>query len=110
MEQKIAFGIRLKQLRKERGLTQEQLAELTDRTPHAISAIERGINAPNFETMIALAKALRTEIRELFLVEDGKDISPKRGLLLSQARSELNKLSDTELGIAVAQLRALSGR
>lgn len=36
------FGSKLRQLREAQNLTQEQLAERSGLTPHAISALERG--------------------------------------------------------------------
>jgi transcriptional regulator with XRE-family HTH domain len=53
-----AFGSRLRQLRLERGLTQEQLAEGADVHPTFISNIERGYSAPTLDTLVRLAGAL----------------------------------------------------
>ena len=54
----IAFGKRLRALRLERGLTQEQLAEGAEVHPTFISNLERGYSAPTLYTLLALAKAL----------------------------------------------------
>lgn len=64
------FGLRLKFLRRRAGLTQEQLAETADISVDFLSLVERGINAPSFENLEKLAKALGVEVRELFNFED----------------------------------------
>lgn len=63
---KIKFGKRLRTLRKQQNLTQEQLAEAADISVDFVSLVERGKNAPSFETLSRLAKALDVEVKELF--------------------------------------------
>lgn len=60
------FGRRLKQLRKQKDLTQEQLAESADVSVRFLSNMERGVNAPSFETLERLAEALSVSVKELF--------------------------------------------
>ena len=60
------FGKRLRQLRRERGLTQEQLAEASDLSVDFVSLLERGVNAPSFETLEVLATVLDVPVRDLF--------------------------------------------
>ena len=60
------FGIRLKSIRQERELTQEQFAELAGISVDFLSLIERGINAPSFEVLEQIAGNLRLSVRELF--------------------------------------------
>ncbi|MDY0385001.1 helix-turn-helix transcriptional regulator [Trichlorobacter sp.] len=60
------FGARVKELRKIRGLSQEQLSELVMVDPKYISFIECGRNTPSFETMEKIAIALQVEIKDLF--------------------------------------------
>jgi len=60
------FGKRLQTLRRQAGLTQEQLAEATQISVDFLSLVERGINAPSFENLEKLAKALGIPVRELF--------------------------------------------
>jgi transcriptional regulator with XRE-family HTH domain len=60
------FGQRLKALRQQAGLTQEQLAEAADISVDFLSLVERGINAPSFENLERLAKVLGIPVRELF--------------------------------------------
>jgi len=52
------FGARLAEFRKEQGITQEQLAELIDKTTDYISLLERGERSPSFEVILDLSDAL----------------------------------------------------
>ena len=60
------FGTRLKAIRLERELTQEQFAELVGISVDFLSLIERGINAPSFEVLEQMAGKLQRPVRELF--------------------------------------------
>ena len=60
------FGIRLKAIRLERKLTQEQFAELVGISVDFLSLIERGINSPGFEVLERMANRLGMQVRELF--------------------------------------------
>ena len=60
------FGNRLLAIRHERKLTQEQFAERIGISVDFLSLIERGINAPSFETIEQMAKRLRIPIKTLF--------------------------------------------
>jgi len=60
------FGHHLRQIRLKRRMTQEQFAEATDISVDFLSLIERGVNAPSFETLERIAKKLRIKVAELF--------------------------------------------
>jgi len=60
------FGRRLRQLRRQKDLTQEQLAEAVGISVEFISNIERGINAPSFETLERLAAVLQLPFEAFF--------------------------------------------
>lgn len=60
------FGIRLKAIRLERKLTQEEFAELVGISVDFLSLIERGVNAPSFAVLERMAGKLRLPVRELF--------------------------------------------
>ncbi len=64
------FGKRLRYLRRDRDLTQEQLAELIDLSVNAISLLERGRTSPSFETLVKLAKALNVDVGELLKFDE----------------------------------------
>jgi transcriptional regulator with XRE-family HTH domain len=56
---------KLKQLREERSLTQEELAEFTGVTSLTISRWENGKRKPRFKSIRKLAKALKVEPAEI---------------------------------------------
>jgi transcriptional regulator with XRE-family HTH domain len=60
------FGHRLKAVRLDRKLTQEEFAELVGISVDFLSLIERGINAPSFEVLERIADKLDLQVRELF--------------------------------------------
>ncbi len=63
---RIQFGRRLRHLRRQKDLTQEQLAEAAGISVDMLSNIERGVNAPSFETLEKLAAALEVHVKALF--------------------------------------------
>jgi transcriptional regulator with XRE-family HTH domain len=60
------FGNHLRAIRHERKLTQEQFAERVGISVDFLSLIERGINAPSFETIEQIGKKLRVPVKVLF--------------------------------------------
>jgi len=63
---KIQLGCVIKQLRIQRGLTQEHLAEKASLHRTYLSDIERGARNPSLETLVRLATALQTSLEEIF--------------------------------------------
>ncbi|MBR1680542.1 helix-turn-helix transcriptional regulator [bacterium] len=66
MNNKQALGKRIKELRKNCGLTQEKLAELIDIETGSLSAIESGRHFPSLPTLEKIAENLNTELVQLF--------------------------------------------
>jgi transcriptional regulator with XRE-family HTH domain len=60
------FGKKLRSIRKKRGMTQEQFAELLDISIDFLSLIERGLNAPSFESIEAFSITLGIPVKEFF--------------------------------------------
>lgn len=60
------LGARIKELRKSRGMTQDQLAERVDLATRYISLIEVGRSSPSLETIENIARALEVELKTLF--------------------------------------------
>lgn len=54
------IGSRIKELRKQKGLTQQQLGNLINVTKVSISCYEKGNRTPNLETFIDLVNVLDT--------------------------------------------------
>lgn len=62
----IDIGQRLKGLRKEKGLTQEELSERTDLTKGYVSQLENNISSPSLETLMDLLEVLGCTPSEFF--------------------------------------------
>jgi transcriptional regulator with XRE-family HTH domain len=60
------FGNRIKAIRLDRKLTQEEFAELVGISVDFLSLIERGINSPSFEVLQRMGERLNLPVRELF--------------------------------------------
>ncbi len=59
------FGQHVRKLRKQQGLTQEELAEKALIDPKSIIEIENGKRNPSLKTMHKIAKVLKTSTSEL---------------------------------------------
>ncbi len=59
------FGEAVRALRRERGLSQEALAEKANLHTNYISLVERGLSAPALDTICALADALGVTVSAL---------------------------------------------
>jgi transcriptional regulator with XRE-family HTH domain len=68
MEQstKELLGVRIKELRKLRSLTQDQLSQKVNIDPKHLSRIEVGRSFPSFDTLERLADALQVELNTFF--------------------------------------------
>ena len=78
------FGKRLKEIRKSKNITQEQLAEHVGIEPKQICRIENGTCFTTFEKLQKIAQTLDVEIYEFFRFEHKK---PKDALI-----KEMNEL------------------
>ena len=65
----IKIGEFLKELRKEKGLTQEQLAEQFNVSRRSVSRWETGNNMPDLSMLITLAEYYEVDVKEII---DGK--------------------------------------
>lgn len=69
------FGERLKQLRKEKGMSQRALGEKLGVSQQTIAQYEKAYDAPKFTTAKKLADALNIPVKELLTVfENGDEI------------------------------------
>lgn len=65
-ELKHKLGQRIAWLRREKGMSQEDFAEASGKIVNTVSKIERGITDPKVSSLAAFAKALNTDIANLF--------------------------------------------
>lgn len=67
----IQFGSRIRELRKDKGLSQEQLAELTGFHRTYIGMVERGERNPALINIKVFATAFEISLAELFIFNKG---------------------------------------
>jgi len=60
------FGQKIQQLRKEKGLTQEGLADLIGVDRSYMGFVERGERNPTLDKIVKIAKALKVSLSDLF--------------------------------------------
>lgn len=67
------MALNLKQLRMQRGLTLEQLAQRSGLTRSYVSKVERSISTPSISSAMGLAEALEVSVERLFGQADGQE-------------------------------------
>ncbi|PHV71576.1 transcriptional regulator [Sporanaerobium hydrogeniformans] len=82
------FGQFLSELRKEKKLTQKQLAEKLYISDKAVSKWERGLSLPDISLLIPLSKIFDVTITELL---SGKRIEPNTQLTVMEVESLMNR-------------------
>jgi transcriptional regulator with XRE-family HTH domain len=100
-EPRVRFGQRVRQLRRQRDLTLEQLGERAKLSDKFVQAIETGRQAPTIETIDKLARGLAVMAHELFIEDDA---TPRA--LRARARELVAEASDSEIGRIVRLLEA----
>ncbi|MBQ2925209.1 MAG: helix-turn-helix transcriptional regulator [Ruminiclostridium sp.] len=73
----MGFAENLKELRKERGMSQEGLAELLDVSRQAVSKWEQGMGYPEVEKLLLLSSKLNISLDRLMAAEIAREASEK---------------------------------
>ena len=68
------IGRKIRDLRNQNGLTQEELADRTELTKGFISQLERGLTAPSVSTLLDIVECLGTNLSDFFHEEDNLQI------------------------------------
>ena len=63
----VLIGERIKFWRQQRGLTQEQLAEMVELTPGFISLVENGKKRASLETLLSICRALNITLNDILV-------------------------------------------
>ncbi|MGO7605174.1 helix-turn-helix domain-containing protein [Rhizobium ruizarguesonis] len=101
------IGIRIRKLRLLKGLKQREFAELIGRTEDAVSQMERGVNVPTLETLVAICQALTVRLDELVMPIGNLGDGSQRGSRLAEAHSSLIVMDDGQLDLAIKLLALL---
>ncbi|MCX5820539.1 MAG: helix-turn-helix domain-containing protein [Deltaproteobacteria bacterium] len=97
----IRIGSRLKQVRKQSGLTQKRLAEGTGLSSALLSRIENGLTVPSIPTLEMITKTLKVEIGYFFKEDKGDryiiSSHAKRRVILSRSQNNQKPAYELEL-------------
>ncbi|TCP21522.1 helix-turn-helix protein [Tenacibaculum skagerrakense] len=73
------LGQTIKEIRKQKGLKQNQFAHLCDITQAYLSQIENNLKEPNLSTLKVISNKLETPLPILFFLSlDNKDVKPEK--------------------------------
>jgi transcriptional regulator with XRE-family HTH domain/predicted transcriptional regulator len=86
---RLIFGLKIKQLRNDLGLSTYDLADRTGLSPSYLNEIEKGKKYPKTEKIFALAKALNSSYDTLVSLQVSKSLEPVVELLNSNILTEL---------------------
>lgn len=97
------IGARIREKRIAAGYTQLQFAEKLDISVNYLSAIERGVKTPKFETFVTIANALNASADELLM----DVVHHARELKISNLSEQLNTLTEWEFALVSNVLETL---
>lgn len=100
--QRDLLGAAIRKARIERGLSQEELAEIIDVTPTHMKHIESGHRLPSMEVLYQIVLALRMSLDAVFLPSDN-DNSDQYNQLLCQLRL----CSEQQINVLYATVNAM---
>jgi transcriptional regulator with XRE-family HTH domain len=99
------LGLRIKELRRQAGLKQEQVAEAVGIDSKSLSRIEQGKHYPSLETLESLGDALKAPLREFFdFPEDKESLEELRAIL----QKYVDTLSENQLRNLVRAAKEIS--
>ena len=94
MNKKILLGKRIRELRKQKGLSQEKLSEIIDVDPTTISNIENGKNYPALTNLDNILNALNCNFLDVFDFEHKKKTSDLIDEINQKMKENPNKIED----------------
>lgn len=97
------LGIRIAELRNNKGLTQEQLAGKMEISPKYLSSIERGKENPTLNTLINLTESLGVNFEDLFRFIQVENLGKRKSMVTSL----VNKADADQLKLAYKILSSI---
>lgn len=101
------LGRRIAQLRKQKGMSQEDFADVSGKMINTISNIERGLSDPKVTTLMSISKALGISIDELFSGNKQAQTAEELPKNISAILQILKKQDDKTLKVIQKQIEAL---
>ena len=104
MDIKKLIGSRIKSLRRTRGYSQEELAEIIGINSKYLSSVERGQENPTLDLFIRLSQGLKVGMHEIFQIEQ-EGTGPK--LLRKKLKGLVEEIEEGELARVIRILESL---
>jgi len=108
MDIKNRVALRIRTIRKSRGLTQEDLAGMIDRSVDAVSNLERGASLASYDTLERLAVGLEVPLASFF--EEEEPGPPQRTATMTRLVDAARLLDDDTLTKAAIIVEVLADR
>ena len=102
-----ALGKRIKRLRKEKSLTQKQLAKEIGTSPAQLNKYEGGFNAPPVERLLLLAEVFDCSIDYLITGNDEMSQAPINNQRLAHRFKVIDELAREEKEVIITVLDAM---
>lgn len=103
MDKKELLGKRIKELRKQKGFTQDYLAEKLKIEPRQLSKLETGKHYPSFETILSLLETFDITFEELVSFVHLQNKTDLKEMMLS----DIENLSEDKLRDVYKVLRCI---
>ncbi len=84
------IGVKLKELRVQKGLTQEELADRAELSKGFISQLERDLTSPSIQTLVDILQCLGTNLKDFFVDEEDKQVVFRKEDFFEKIDSELH--------------------
>lgn len=105
------IGNRIKFYRKDRNLSQEQLAEISELHPSYIGQLERGIKTPSIDTIYRITKGLDVSMSDFLKSIENVDTDEDTYAMKAYMLIEQEKASDQKhLYDIIKQIIAMRGK
>ena len=90
---KVLLGVKIRQLREQKNLTQMQLAEVSEMSDRSLANIEVGKVVPQLNTLIAIAAALNVSLD--YLINDNSKFDKK--LYMREVTERISKMAEQDI-------------
>ena len=87
------LGLKIREIRKKKKISQEKLAEMTNIHLKTVIRVENAQCSPSIETIIKIANVLNIKIADLFEIQDFKS----RNEIIDDINNCINLMDDVDL-------------
>jgi transcriptional regulator with XRE-family HTH domain len=102
------IGLRVQLFRKQKHITQEELASRINKSKDTVSNIERGLAFARIETLIDICNELEIELKDLFDLPILNDITTAKALKIKEILSVLAIANEEKIDKYLEMLKLMS--